>query len=150
MYIAVERNITDPVVTEIRLINLSEVCARGILWQTDDGRNVYTFLIKISGAERGSIKDSLLEVTFIEEQLEQVEPNVFSNTIPEARDIQKLYKNTNDNWIRVVSSIKDNVIKVEKLAYLVARELADLKNQRQEILHVYSVKTLDTDIKSLD
>ena len=85
MYIAVERNITDPVVTEIRLIDLSEVCARGILWQTDDGRNIYTFLIKISGAKRGSIKDSLLEVTFIEEQLERVEPNVSSNTIPEAR-----------------------------------------------------------------
>ena len=150
MYIAVERNISDPVVTEIRLIDLSEVCARGILWQTDDGRNIYTFLVKIPGAKRDSIKDSLLEVTFIEEQLEQTDPNVFSNTAPEARDIQKLYKNTNDNWIKVVSNIKDSVIRVEKLAYLVARELADLKNQRQEILHVYSVKTLDTNIKSLD
>ena len=150
MYIAVERNISDPVVTEIRLIDLSEVCARGILWQTDDGRNIYTFLIKIPGAKRDSIKDSLLEVTFIEEQLEQTNPNVFSNTTPEARDIQKLYKNTNDNWIKVVSNIKDSVIRVEKLAYLVARELADLKNQRQEIIHVYSVKTLDTNIKSLD
>lgn len=136
--------------TEIRLIDLSEVCARGILWQTDDGRNIYTFLVKIPGAKRDSIKDSLLEVTFIEEQLEQTNPNVLSNTTPEARDIQKLYKNTNDNWIKVVSNIKDSVIRVEKLAYLVARELADLKNQRQEILHVYSVKTLDTNIKSLD
>ena len=123
------------------LVDVASVQAEGILWEQEDGRGMYSFLLRPSNVTRNSNDTPLLEITFMEGQAEQRDTNIRSNIVPSRADLRGLQRRTHSAWLKVISNLKGNVIGLEELANSLARNLATFPNQK-DVVHIFSVNVV--------